>query len=81
MKIAIHTPTESEFNELIKHFDSKSITCRFIPLFTIYSNQTCFRYNDSEYWFSPKSYYMGEGYSIIPFSDQKANNFKIEIQL
>ncbi len=87
MKIAIHTPTESEYLELMQKLEEKEYewTTGLQPTdpnyFKEYKDDTHICIDDKELSYSNKAQAMYDEYTIFAYSDLKANNFKIEIQL
>ncbi len=83
MKVAISTPTEAEYNELMEYLESKGYTWASgnpptqSKNWGIYEDKTQIavgkEYKEITYCVSHKE--------VIPYAELKANTFKIEIQL
>ena len=87
MRIAISTPTEAEYNELMEHLESKGYECSSLIAdyaWEYYVDKTAIYLETGELdtvEYSDVEFYEQEKYPVIPYSELKANNFKIEIQL
>lgn len=87
MKVAIHTPTEAEYNELMEYLQEKDYEWKtgFLPTqvnnHDEYKDQTVICLSDMDITYCRYTYAVVECYQIIPFSELKANNYKIEVQL
>jgi hypothetical protein len=79
MKIAIHTPTELQYKELTDKL-SNGRNVSVYPFHLAYGEDTVVEYDTHSKDFYITKKFMAEK-PIIPYSDLKANTFKIEIQL
>jgi hypothetical protein len=82
MKIAIHTPTEVEYNELMQYLESKGYFWASGKKPTAHN---CWRTYEKDtdviVLVDYELTYSAKSKGSIPFSELKAKNYKIEVQL
>lgn len=87
MRIAISTPTEAEYNELMEHLESKGYIWADEKKPTEYDfwfkemQDTAISITEKEIQYADTHFYREENYFVIPYSELKANNFKIVIEM
>jgi hypothetical protein len=83
MRVAISVPTEAEYNELNNRLGGLGFVKLPKKNYIYHKQQTCIDLDmvDKGVYCSSKGDFIDCGYKIIPYSELKANNFKIEIEI